>query len=67
MRAYVVGLFVAGLASVLLAAGEGSVAIDGLVGGFWTTISGSLGFMGLNTKAGGPLLDSLLLGGMAPE
>ena len=61
---FAIGLLVAGIASALLAAGEGSVAFDGLVGGFWTTISCSLGFLGLNTKADGPLLVSPLLGGM---
>lgn len=61
---FVVGFLVAELASALLAAGEGSVAFDGFVGGFWTTISDSLDFLRPGAEAGGPLLVSPLLGGI---
>jgi hypothetical protein len=55
---------VAEFASVSLTLGGASFGFVGLLGGFWTAISDSLGFVGLKVKAGEHLLVSFLLGGI---
>ena len=55
-RSFVVELLFPTFVSVSPAVEEAGFGFGGPVGGFWTTISVSLGFVGLNVKAGEALL-----------